>query len=347
MLRNTADPEWVADQERRCAINNLPNVGHDSNKGFFSQHQVNVAGVESSDSSDGLDKNMGKAGLAHYDAHDCPQGYTCMFPTSNFEDVECIHPGMFHFLELGMFVRLNNFRLIFFSGLHFHGGSPPRAPPGFVIPDYLTRWMNVLYPNDVLLAGSIPLVIAVSGGGGSRVELQPSARYDPQVAASVSEGPLNYMRDGDAIMSTSSYQIHICRQLAILLETMLAQSPHLELNLESLKTLFNDNLSHIPIDYFKDWDYSPEALAERKEEMLGIAQRFEDRKIDVCLSVPTQLRRLYNSNKLKLVKDDDGELSLCIQEANMQRKKKKQKSKLKFHHVISFCLLTVVLDSYL
>ncbi len=156
---------------------------------FFTQLQVNLAGVEKHDSSAGLDKNLGKAGCPHYDCHNCPQGYTCMFAMSNFDKYD-IHPGYFHFLELGLYVKLVNFRLINFSGLHFHGGSPPRARPGFEVPKDATRFAGILYPNDNLLSGlNIPAVLAVTGGGGSRVEVLASSRYDPEVPARFRKGP--------------------------------------------------------------------------------------------------------------------------------------------------------------
>ncbi|KLO05323.1 hypothetical protein SCHPADRAFT_839550, partial [Schizopora paradoxa] len=97
---------------------------------------------------------MGKAGLPHIDPKDDPQGYTCMFASSNFEEYgDKIHPGYFHFLELGLFVKCVNFRMVYFSGLHFHGGSPPRAEKGFDIPHHCIRWNNILYPNNSLQSG--------------------------------------------------------------------------------------------------------------------------------------------------------------------------------------------------
>ncbi len=324
-LKATAPPAWVKLQENRWRVNNLPAVGHDSNHGFFTQLQINLAGVEMHDSSAGLDKNLGKAGCPHYDSHDCPQGYTCMFAMSNFQSYN-IHPGMFHFLELGLYVELVNFRFINFSGLHFHGGSPPRAPPGVLIPDDATRFVNVEYPNDNLLCGlSVPSVLAVSGAGGSRVEVLPGARYDPLSEKNLRKGALNYTRDGDAMMTIDGYRIYIPRQIAILLETILAQSPHLELNLPALKILFKDKITHEVIDYWTDWQYPPGMEEDKRKEMAIISQQVEANKVQVSLSVPTQVRRLYNDNKLKLQTNEDGNKSLFLQPERMYAARKKRK----------------------
>lgn len=321
-LKKIAPQNWIELQEKRFDINNLPCVGHDSNHGFFSQLQVNLAGAEAHDSSRGLDANLGRAGKSHYDGHDCPQGYTAMFSMSNFGK-HVIHPGMFHFLELGLYINMVNFQIVFFSGLHFHGGSPPRAAPGHEVPDDATRVVNVLYPNDPLLNGTLPVVLALSGG--ARVELIPSARYDLETEANLRRGALNFMRDGDSLMSRKSYIQYVTRQCAILVETLVSQSPHVDVNLSALKDLFVDRADGQVIDYWKTWKYPPGMSTELKDEMRSISREVEERKLDVCLSVPTQVRRLYLDNKLKLVKGADGHKGLQLQFDKLFDAKKKRK----------------------
>lgn len=322
-LKATAPPEWVKLQEDRAAINNLPCIGHDSNVGYLSQVQLNLAGVEKDDSSNGLDKNLGKAGCPHYDAHDCPQGYTCMFACSNFDKYN-VHPGFFFFLEMGLFVKMVNFTLVFFSGLHFHGGSPPRAAPGENVPADASRVVVVHYPNDPLLNGTVPTVLGLSGSG-SRVEILPSARYDPHVTDVLQRGPLNFMRDGDAVMSRDAYLTYIPRQIASLLETLVSQSPHLDLNFSALKDLFLDKSNGQVIDYSSTWKYPPGMSDEAREEMRSISQQIETDKLRFCLSVPTQARRLYNDSKLKVQKDAVGHKVLVVQLEKVYAARKKRK----------------------
>lgn len=326
MLKQYAPEDWVKDQVKRFLVNNLPAIGVDANQGFFSQEQVNLAGVEMFDSSAGLDKNMGKAGLPHYDPKDDPQGYTCMFATSNTDECgDNIHPGFFHFLELGLFVRCNNFRLVFFSGLHFHGGSPPRAMKDFSVPSHYIRYNNILYPNNALSSGTISTVICVSSGGASRIENKPCARYDPKAAVAVQQGPLNYMRDGTSIMSEQAYLSFITREAALHLENMFRQSELIGLNYEALKVLFVNKSSNEPVDFWSDWKYAPDKFQEEKDDMLGHHNYLERKKLDVCMTVPTQIRRLYNSNQIKLVKGEDGYCTLQINDAVPQRTIKKHK----------------------
>ncbi|KLO05202.1 hypothetical protein SCHPADRAFT_1003018 [Schizopora paradoxa] len=328
MIRQYAPHEWIADQVKRFHINNLPAIGVDDNQGFFSQQQINLAGVEKAESLEGLDKNMGKAGLPHYDPKDCPQGYTCMFATSNFDGFgDRIHPGFFHFLEVGLYVKCSNFRLVYFSGLHFHGGSPPRAEHGFDdIPDWCTRFNNILYPNDFLLSGFIAMVLAVSAALG-RIELFSAMRYDPKGPVTVGEGPLNFMRDGDSIMSRQAYIQYISRQMVILLEGIMSQSPHLGLNMDAVRSLFIDKLTNQVVDFWGTWQYPPDQMPTKSEDMASHSQYMEHKKVDVCLSVPTQLRRLYNSGKLKMTKDADstGRGTLKINQQALVKAKKKQK----------------------
>lgn len=313
-------------QESCWEINSLPAVGHECNKGYFSQLQINIAGVVEHDSSVGLDKNLGKAGAPHYDSHDCQQAYTCMFAMCNFAKYG-IHPGMFHLLELGLYVELFNYRFIYFSGLHFHAGSPPRAPFGVPIPDDAVRFVEIHYPNEHLLSGlSVPAVIAAGGGGSSRVEVLAGSRYDPECKAKFQKGPLNFIRDAPSMMTRNSYLDYIPKQIAIHLESILAQSPFLQLNTEALGKLFMDRDSGEVFDYCKDWKYAPGKLTEDlKEDMRRISRQVEEAKVEVSLSVPTQIRRLYNSNKLKLEPGPDGKRVLAIQMERVFASTKKQK----------------------
>ncbi len=59
--------------------------------------------------------------------------------------------------------------------------------------------------------------------------------------------------------------------------------------------------------------------------MLAISQKVEADKVQVSLSVPTQVQRLYNSNKLKLQVDASGHKVLVVQPERVYAQRKKQK----------------------
>lgn len=54
--------------------------------------------------------------------------------------------GRFHWLELGMYMKLDGPIGALFSGLRHHGGTPPRAPPGEIPDPKSVRFAVVLYP---------------------------------------------------------------------------------------------------------------------------------------------------------------------------------------------------------
>ena len=74
-----------------------------------------------------LKDSMGDFGAEHRDKKDNPAYVTHMIAVSDLPDD--YDPGRFFILYPGIFVSLNNYKSINFSGLHFHGGTPLRAPP--------------------------------------------------------------------------------------------------------------------------------------------------------------------------------------------------------------------------
>ncbi len=89
---------------------------------------------------------MGEFGEKHRDKKDNPAYYTHMTAMSNLPDD--YDPGRFFILYPGVFVSLENYKSINFSGLRFHGGTPPRAPPGAdpATLQWATRFCLIHYP---------------------------------------------------------------------------------------------------------------------------------------------------------------------------------------------------------
>ena len=129
-------------------------------------------------------------------------------------------------------------------------------------------------------------------------------------------------------MSDLAHKTFIAREAAIILENMFAQSKSLRLNHNALNNLIIDNDTGQPFDFVGDWKYSPAKFPEVQDEMLRHHNHMEKKKLQVCMSVPSQIRRLYNANRLKLVEGDDGLSTLQVDESASQRNVKKLKREL-------------------
>lgn len=70
-------------------------------------------------------------------------------------------------LDLGVAIPLVNNKLtsFYFSGLHFHGASAPRAPPGVKLSPTAIRWLVVMYPGRVFMDGDAIYVLAPKPNG--------------------------------------------------------------------------------------------------------------------------------------------------------------------------------------
>src|SRR6266498_4344472 len=99
---------------------------------------------------------MGEFGEKHCDKKDNPAYYTHMTAMSDLPDD--YDPGRFFILYPGVFVSLENYKSINFSGLRFHGGTPPRAPPGADPATLQWRLDSALYiilQGDKLMVNSV------------------------------------------------------------------------------------------------------------------------------------------------------------------------------------------------
>ena len=101
---------------------------------------------------------MGMYGAEHLDELDCPGSFTNIHACSDLPDD--YYPGRFHLLEIGAYVVLDNHIGLNFSGLYFHGSSPPR-PPGRAKPvEWATRHVGVLYPPRKIIDGGSRFALA-------------------------------------------------------------------------------------------------------------------------------------------------------------------------------------------
>lgn len=94
--------------------------------------------------------SLGFFGGAHIDKGDSEGALTCMLACNNVP-ADGFHGGFFHLIELGVFVTLETFNCLFFSGLRLHGGTAPICTDSALWVEYATRLVFVLYPPRHIL----------------------------------------------------------------------------------------------------------------------------------------------------------------------------------------------------
>jgi len=89
---------------------------------------------------------MGLFGGEHRDTKDNPGYFTNMIALSDLPD--SYDPGCFFILYPGVFIKLDNFATVNFSGLRAHGGTSPYAPEGADPVGFrsATRFAIIYYP---------------------------------------------------------------------------------------------------------------------------------------------------------------------------------------------------------
>ena len=79
-----------------------------------------------------MSTEMGQFGQknSHIDQKDDPGAETAMLSLVSVPPDKGYEPGRFHLLSMGLYIKLDPFKLMGFSGLRKHGGTPPLLPPG-------------------------------------------------------------------------------------------------------------------------------------------------------------------------------------------------------------------------
>lgn len=105
---------------------------------------------------------LGFSGGAHSDIYDSAAGLSVMAVLSDLPEGKSWEPGRFHILTLGVYVVLQPFLLVFFTGRLRHGGTAPLQPPED--PDPLPPWAYRLtaigYPSRRIVEGDVRHALA-------------------------------------------------------------------------------------------------------------------------------------------------------------------------------------------
>ncbi|KAF9067415.1 hypothetical protein BDP27DRAFT_1364875 [Rhodocollybia butyracea] len=139
-------------------------------------------------------------------------GYTTLLANSDLpEDWE---GGRFHLVEFGLYVVLDGITASTFTGLRLHGGTPPLAPAGAIIPSWAYRWVVVLYPQGATLDGRVNMNICTQTDG-TLVQLTPEIKglsiFKPAVEEdcegdedpeeTIDGNEINFVEDGHLLMT--------------------------------------------------------------------------------------------------------------------------------------------------
>ncbi|KAH7905766.1 hypothetical protein BJ138DRAFT_1227043 [Hygrophoropsis aurantiaca] len=218
--------------EINSEIVNSPRLGCDDNT-YFTSVQLNVASTVSAEQSLDLSNDLGDFGGKHIDSKDSKGGITAMVCMSKLPDT--VHPGFFLLVESGVYWIMDPFTTFYFSGLHYHGGTPPTYPAELAssIPKDAYRLTLICYPSSSIL--DYPSRIALAAlPAKTKQELPRIFDIVPEQAeVLISNQPIQppdithatYARDGLSIMAPISLLNFVVRWLLVMCIYIISQLP--------------------------------------------------------------------------------------------------------------------------
>lgn len=143
-----------------------------------------------------------------------------MMCTSNIR--EGVHPGLFHILDLGLYVQLDRTTTVVFSGRHRHGGTAPFVPEDMKQCNTDVRMTWISYPNQPTLDRCGPCLVASVGFKSQNVEQQQdNTLFTPprldvgrlDAHAPVSDNARSFACQGRHLMDSKSLQLFLEREM--------------------------------------------------------------------------------------------------------------------------------------
>ncbi|KAJ8085321.1 hypothetical protein PM082_004117 [Marasmius tenuissimus] len=161
----TRNPELYEILDEMAELVNTPRLACKENC-LFTGGQLNIALAQLYESK-GEMKELGFFGGVHKDQYDAEGSLSNMAVFSNLP--EGYEGGRFHFVELGVFVMLEGIKFIGFSGLRYHGGTPPLAPQGVThIDPSAYRIVHISYPQAHVIDGKTTFNIGATSDGSEK-----------------------------------------------------------------------------------------------------------------------------------------------------------------------------------
>ena len=280
--------DWVQNQKDRADIRNIPSVGSPLNTGFVTSSQLNIARAMPCTAKIALSGSLGAAGKSHRDMHDHGPSLSAMF---NFGNLHGLHPGYFFLLELGVFVQLQNYTLLAFSGLQTHGGSPPRPISlDSPFPAQAIRLTFIAYPNKGIMEGTESTVLAMSNSSGrSAIELGGSSGTS-----------LNMVQHSNGILDTDSYLQYTSRALLQLCTNIIKQMPEdrqLAIDSDLFMRSFSSSSRNIKVpEGGFSWANAPNGHNDKEGTLKTILSKLEDYEAQACDLIPSLQRHVQGES---------------------------------------------------
>ncbi|KAJ7718898.1 hypothetical protein B0H16DRAFT_1897435 [Mycena metata] len=264
-MRQGPQPTQDAIKKRSATILK-PSMGSDDNWAY-STKQLNLAsckkaGNKSSKKAE-LTGDLGYFGGAHTDENDAEAYLSNM--VCNHDIPATYEPGMFFLLQLGVFVRLSQYRSINFFGHRRHGGTPPLCPEGAQLVKWGYHWVAITYPPRTTVNGTSRVTLAALPNNGALI-MPPEILHtgcQNRTDAGWSDPPSTKRSTfasagGDMMEDVSLFRFTIC-WLILFMFYVLQQLP------KRLKVQVDPDLIIQAITYDRDgerrnvgpWEYAP------------------------------------------------------------------------------------------
>lgn len=257
----------MAWQEKRADTLNLPHIGCDSNRGYWTSSQVNISHIPQPDSAVGTQQTQGRASRAHPDGKDDP------FASSTSVCLQITTPdlddGYIVLVEYGIIIPTRCLSVNSFSGLGLHFVIPPSFPHGAPtrpIEKHQTRMLVILYPHAAPVNGRVAKLVGYTTSG-CMVEIDRRTFIDPTCLRQ-NPNNANFVRDSGAIMqprSAINYQLWTALESAMSILSGV-EGWELDIPLNELIKLSKYRLKGSNDDWtrFEEWPDAPKLDAASK-----------------------------------------------------------------------------------
>lgn len=111
---------------------------------------------------------LGQFGHSHIDENDSGAALTSFTLIPSFPDD--YESGYFAYHDYMVYIAPTEISLLFFTGLHFHGGTAPSPPPGIPPIPSAYRLGIVCYPNGKIMQGESRNALVPFCGSGDKGE---------------------------------------------------------------------------------------------------------------------------------------------------------------------------------
>ncbi|KAH6907178.1 hypothetical protein BKA70DRAFT_1223557 [Coprinopsis sp. MPI-PUGE-AT-0042] len=280
--------------KQRADYLNIPSIGHEDNA-FFPTFQLNVASAVQSKDVSTLDSSLGKYGTIHPDCGDTAASVTAMTCLSKpHPDVD---PDIFFIQDFGIAIVFQEFDVLYFCGLRYHGGTQPRYRDERTSDEEYNRLTLIGYPSSKFydqpsssafasLPGQ-PRVLKIFGEMKDYMNHRPVPRTRNEQAT--------YVTDGEALMEAQSHLDYIARGLLQMAAHCVDEAPkHLQLRVD--KDLFLRSFSAI-IDQVRcsarSWPLGPGWTGS--DTVIG--KRYKTDEFDFSTMNAQELQSVHNTDK--------------------------------------------------